>query len=145
MQSPAEAAAVEDPVPLLRMSSSLHYAKQFPQSLSQCNSCHSLLSERVGICTFITRFIHSYATDKGHTSFLLQLYPTTTHNLSETPKHLRLFWLRHRFRAWQSLVCSPLLAPCRIFSGTIDADPYIPGGGGAQWYANQNNLQVPLF
>lgn len=21
-----------------------------------------------------------------------------------------------------------------------DADPYIPGGGGAQWYINQNNL-----
>ncbi|KAJ6608599.1 glycoside hydrolase family 55 protein [Mycena sp. CBHHK59/15] len=29
----------------------------------------------------------------------------------------------------------------------IDADPYIPGGNGAQWYQNQNNLQVfsPFF
>jgi hypothetical protein len=22
----------------------------------------------------------------------------------------------------------------------LDADPYIPNGGGAQWYVNQNNL-----
>lgn len=24
----------------------------------------------------------------------------------------------------------------------VDADPYIPGGGGAQYYTNQNNLYV---
>jgi hypothetical protein len=25
----------------------------------------------------------------------------------------------------------------------VDADPYIPGGNGAQFYVNQNNLYVP--
>jgi len=26
----------------------------------------------------------------------------------------------------------------------LDADPYIPGGNGAQWYINQSNLQVSV-
>jgi glucan 1,3-beta-glucosidase len=26
----------------------------------------------------------------------------------------------------------------------IDADPYIPGGYGAQYYANQNNCEFPV-
>ena len=25
-----------------------------------------------------------------------------------------------------------------------DADPYIPGGNGAEWYINQSNLQVSI-
>ncbi|KZT64335.1 glycoside hydrolase family 55 protein [Daedalea quercina L-15889] len=36
----------------------------------------------------------------------------------------------------------PTLLAASNFSGmaVIDADPYIPGGGGAQWYINQNNF-----
>ncbi|KAL0580418.1 hypothetical protein V5O48_001571 [Marasmius crinis-equi] len=36
----------------------------------------------------------------------------------------------------------PTLLASANFDGmaVIDADPYIPGGGGAQWYANQNNF-----
>ncbi|EJF66026.1 exo-beta-1,3-glucanase [Dichomitus squalens] len=36
----------------------------------------------------------------------------------------------------------PKLLADASFSGfaVIDADPYIPGGGGAQWYVNQNNF-----
>jgi hypothetical protein len=29
-----------------------------------------------------------------------------------------------------------------LLTPASDADPYIPGGNGAQWYTNQNNLQV---
>ncbi|KNZ74781.1 Glucan 1,3-beta-glucosidase [Termitomyces sp. J132] len=38
----------------------------------------------------------------------------------------------------------PTLLASASFSGmaVIDADPYIPGGGGAQFYTNQNNLYV---
>ncbi|QRV88543.1 exo-beta-1,3-glucanase [Ceratobasidium sp. AG-Ba] len=36
----------------------------------------------------------------------------------------------------------PILLAAASFSGiaVIDADPYIPGGGGAQWWVNQNNF-----
>jgi hypothetical protein len=29
-----------------------------------------------------------------------------------------------------------------ILNCVVDADPYIPNGNGAQWYINQNNMQV---
>ncbi|THH06760.1 hypothetical protein EW145_g3870 [Phellinidium pouzarii] len=41
----------------------------------------------------------------------------------------------------------PTLRASAAFSGmaVIDADPYTPGGGGSQWYVNQNNLSVRNF
>ncbi|KAJ7582651.1 exo-beta-1,3-glucanase [Mycena floridula] len=41
----------------------------------------------------------------------------------------------------------PTLLASASFNGfaVIDADPYIPGGSGAQWYTNQNNLQVTCY
>ncbi|KAJ3726382.1 exo-beta-1,3-glucanase [Lentinula guzmanii] len=33
-----------------------------------------------------------------------------------------------------------LASPSFVGMAVIDADPYIPGGGGAQWYTNQNNF-----
>jgi len=40
----------------------------------------------------------------------------------------------------------PTLLASASFAGmaVIDADPYIPNGGGAQWFVNQNNLCVLL-
>jgi len=40
----------------------------------------------------------------------------------------------------------PVISPLSNFSGLalLDADPYIPGGGGAQWYVNQNNFYRSL-
>ncbi|KAK7449684.1 hypothetical protein VKT23_013157 [Stygiomarasmius scandens] len=41
----------------------------------------------------------------------------------------------------------PTLLASASFAGmaVIDADPYIPNGGGAQWFVNQNNLCVLLI
>jgi hypothetical protein len=32
-----------------------------------------------------------------------------------------------------------------VLNGVVDSDPYIPNGNGAQWYINQNNMQVSIF
>lgn len=55
--------------------------------------------------------------------------------------------------SWQHLVStlSQLLVSfsltthlrCSLIVIFLDADPYIPGGNGAQFYVNQNNLYVP--
>ena len=121
---------------------------------SQCLSRGRIFSERA--CSFftsITRFDIPF-TDKffftGPTSFLNQSLLIITPSWSAIQKSLPLYWQPPRLMVWQWLVrlffFFSILTICQLlaykYTHSVDANPYIPGGGGAQFYNPTNNLCV---